>query len=93
MIKQNIFKFWSESRVCENEHTLQEKARCISWFIETKSDIQTQRKISLTELKSETDLQHRIIEAIDTVTADILAEHGKKLNIGWISYMRLMVHT
>ena len=24
--------------------TLQEKAQCVSWFIETKSDVQTQRK-------------------------------------------------
>ena len=40
--------------------TLQEKAQCISWFIETKSDIN--------------DLQHQIIiEAIDTVTANMLA--------------------
>ena len=33
MIKQNIFEFSSESRVHEHE-----KAQCISWFIETKSD-------------------------------------------------------
>ena len=24
--------------------TLQEKAECVSWFIETKSDVQTQRR-------------------------------------------------
>ena len=24
--------------------TLQEKTQCVSWFIETKSDVQTQRK-------------------------------------------------
>ena len=42
MIKQNIFEFSCKSRVYENEHS-QEKAQCVSWFIETKSDIHTQR--------------------------------------------------
>ena len=37
MIKQNIFEFSSESKVHKNE---QEKAQCVSWFIEKKSDIQ-----------------------------------------------------
>ena len=42
LIKQNIFEFSSESRVHENEHSAG-KAQCVSWFIETKSDIQAQR--------------------------------------------------
>ena len=42
VIKQSIFEFSSESRVHENEHS-QEKAQCVSWFIETKLDIQAQQ--------------------------------------------------
>ena len=44
MIKQNILEFTSKSRV----HTLQEKAQCVSWFIETKSDIQAQQNFICT---------------------------------------------
>ena len=42
VIKQNIFEFSSEIRVHENEHSAG-KAQCVSWFIETNSDIQAQR--------------------------------------------------
>ena len=38
VIKQNILKFSCKSRVHENEHCTA-KAQCVSWFIETKSDI------------------------------------------------------
>ena len=42
VIKQNSFEFSSESRVHENEHPAG-KSPGVSWFIETKSDIQAQR--------------------------------------------------
>ena len=42
VIKQNIFEFSRESRVHENEHSAG-KSQCVSWFIETKSDIHAQQ--------------------------------------------------
>ena len=30
--------------------TSQEKAQCVSWFIETKSDVQDQAKVSMEEI-------------------------------------------
>ena len=38
------------------------------------------------------DLQHRIIQVIDAVTVYMSARTWQKLNVGWISYVRLMVH-
>ena len=55
--------------------TPQEKAQCVSWFIKTKSDIQAQRNFIVyrTKVRDINDLHHRIIEAINTVTEDMLA--------------------
>ena len=55
--------------------TPQEKAQCVSWFIETKSDIDAQQSFRRKYKRNRdiNDLQHRIIEAIDTFTVDMLA--------------------
>ena len=65
--------------------TLQEKAQCVSWFIETKSNIQAQLWgyvkdiVYRTKVRDINDLQHRIIEAIDTVTVAMLARTWQKI--------------
>ena len=49
--------------------TLQEKAQCVSWFIETKSDVQTQRNY---RSKYGRDLKQRISNAIATIEEAML---------------------
>ena len=89
MIKQNIFEFSSESRVHENEHS-SEKAQCVSWFIETKSDIQVQRNFRrkygkkatckpLSHHRDINDLQHRMIKVVYRVTVDMLARTWQEI--------------
>jgi len=46
--------------------TAQEKAQCISWFIETKSDVQT------TKVRDIDDLKQRISNAITTIDEAML---------------------
>ena len=60
--------------------TQQEKAQCVSWLTETKSDIQEQRDLKRkygrkppSHHRDINDLQHRIIEAINAVIVDMLA--------------------
>ena len=61
--------------------TPQEKAQCVSWFIKTKSEIQAQRNFIVyrTKVRDINDLQHRIIEAINTVTEDMLARTWQEI--------------
>ena len=61
--------------------TPQEKAQCVSWFIKTKSEIQAQRNFIVyrTKARDINDLQHRIIEAINTVTEDMLARTWQEI--------------
>ena len=49
--------------------TLQEKAQCVSWFIKTKSDVQTQRNY---RSKYGRDLKQRISNAIATIDEAML---------------------
>ena len=49
--------------------TPQEKAQCASWFIETRSDVQTQRNY---RSKYGRDLQQRISNAITTINEAML---------------------
>ena len=54
--------------------TPQEKAQCVSWFIGQSQTLSTVKLIDYrTKVRDITDLQHRIIEAIDTVIVDMLA--------------------
>ena len=46
--------------------TAQEKAQCVSWFIETKSDVQT------TKVRDIDDLKQRISNAITTIDEAML---------------------
>ena len=89
MIKQNIFEFSSESRVHKNEHSAEKSPEC---FLVYRDKI---RHPSTAKLKTQVwkkafykppshhrdinDLQHRIIEAIDTVTVDMLARTWQKI--------------
>ena len=65
--------------------TPQEKSQCVSWFIETKSDIQAQLWSYVRDIfyrikvRDINDLQYRIIEAIDTVTIDMLARTWQEI--------------
>ena len=60
--------------------TLQEKPQCVFWFIETKSNTQAQQNLLIiTKVRDINDLQLRIIEAIDTLTVDILARTWQKI--------------
>ena len=49
--------------------TLQEKAQCVSWFIKTKSDVQTQRNY---RSKYGRDVKQRISNAIATIEEAML---------------------
>ena len=89
MIKQNIFEISSESRVPENEHTAG-KTQCVFLIYRDKVRHPSTAKLQTQVWKKATckppshdrdinDLQHRIIEPIDTVTVDILARTWKEI--------------
>ena len=80
VIKQNIFEFSSESRVHENKHSAGKSPVCFLVYRDKVRHLSTAKLIDYQiKVRDINDLQHRIIEAIDTVTVDMLARTWQKI--------------
>ena len=74
VIKQNIFEFSNESTVYKNEHSARRSPVCFLVYRDKVRHLSIVKLIDYqTKVTDINDLQHQIIEAIDTVTADMLA--------------------
>ena len=80
VINQNNFEFSSESRVYENEHFAEKSPVCFLIYRNKVRHPSTAKDIVYqTKVRGINDLQHRIIEAIDTVTVDMLARAWQEI--------------
>ena len=80
VIKQNIFEFSSESRVHENEHSAGKSPVCFLVYRDNVRHSSTAKLIDYrTKFRDINEMQHRILEAIDTVTVDKLARAWQEI--------------
>ena len=79
MIKQNIFEFSCESRVHENEKMRKSPVYLLVYRDKVRHPSTAKDIVYQTKVRDINDLQHQIIEAIDTVTADMLAKTWQEI--------------
>ena len=84
VIKQNILEFSSESRVHKNEHSAGKSPVC---FLVYRNKVRyptttvglCERYRLANQSQRQNDLQHRIIEAIDKITDNMLARTRQEI--------------